>query len=137
MSSSTDTRRITSGLGRGGTRPGGTLTAGQVLQQRYQILGILGVGGMSAVYQARDLRFPNVTKLCAVKEMVNLAPDPQLRALAVQNFEREANILATLSHPAIPKVYDYFSERDRAYLVIEYIDGQNLESYLAEVQGLV
>jgi len=61
-----------------------------------------------------------------------LAPDPQLRAIAVQNFEREANILATLSHPAIPKVYDYFSEHDRSYLVIEFIDGQDLEAYLAE-----
>src|SRR5512136_1481255 len=129
-----DTRRMTSGL-KG--RTGGTLAVGQVLQQRYQILGVLGMGGMSAVYQARDLRFPSVTKLCAVKEIINLAPDPQLRAIAVQNFEREANILATLSHAAIPKVYDYFSERDRSYLVLEFIDGQNLESYLAEVQGLV
>ena len=129
-----DTRKITAGLK---SRTGGTLAVGQVLQQRYQILGVLGMGGMSAVYQARDLRFPNVTKLCAVKEIINLAPDPQLRAIAVQNFEREANILATLSHPAIPKVYDYFSEHDRSYLVIEFIDGQNLESYLSEVPGLL
>lgn len=115
----------------------GTLAVGQVLQQRYQIMGVLGMGGMSAVYQARDLRFPSVTKLCAVKEIINLAPDPQLRAIAVQNFEREANILATLSHSAIPKVYDYFSERDRSYLVLEYIDGQDLEAYLAERPGLL
>jgi outer membrane protein assembly factor BamB/tRNA A-37 threonylcarbamoyl transferase component Bud32 len=129
-----DTRRMSSGP-KG--RSGGTLAVGQVLQQRYQILGVLGMGGMSAVYQARDLRFPNVTKLCAVKEIINLAPDPQLRAQAVQNFEREANILATLSHPAIPKVYDYFSEHDRSYLVMEFIDGQNLETYLADVPGLL
>jgi len=115
----------------------GTLAVGQVLQQRYQIMGVLGMGGMSAVYQARDLRFPSVTKLCAVKEIINLAPDPQLRAIAVQNFEREANILATLSHAAIPKVYDYFSEHDRSYLVLEYIDGQDLEAYLAEYPGLL
>ena len=129
-----DTRKITAGTR---SRSGGTLAVGQVLQQRYQVLGVLGVGGMSAVYQVRDLRFPNVTKLCAIKEIINLAPDPQLRAIAVQNFEREANILATLSHPAIPKVYDYFSEHDRSYLVIEFIDGQNLESYLSEVTGLL
>ncbi len=137
MGSSTDTRRITSGLNRGSTHTGGTLTAGQVLQQRYQILGVLGVGGMSAVYQARDLRFSNVTKLCAVKEMVNLAPDPQLRAAAVQNFEREANILATLSHAAIPKVYDYFSEHNRSYLVLEFVDGHDLEAHLSQQQGLL
>jgi len=134
LSPELDTHKITAGLK---TRTGATLAVGQVLQQRYQILGVLGMGGMSAVYQARDLRFPNVTKLCAVKEIINLAPDPQLRAVAVQSFEREANILATLSHPAIPKVYDYFSEHDRSYLVIEFIDGQDLEAYLAEHTGLL
>lgn len=137
MGSSIDTRRITSSLQRGTTRTGGTLTAGQVLQQRYQILGVLGIGGMSAVYQARDLRFANVTKLCAIKEMINMAPDPQLRALAIQNFEREANILATLSHPAIPKVYDYFSEHNRSYLVLEFVDGSDLEAYLSQHEGLL
>jgi outer membrane protein assembly factor BamB/tRNA A-37 threonylcarbamoyl transferase component Bud32 len=136
-SASLDTRAIATEPKVPRGRGDGTLAVGQVLQQRYQVLGVLGMGGMSAVYQARDLRFPSVTKLCAVKEMINLAPDPQLRVIAVQNFEREANILATLSHPSIPKVYDYFSERDRAYLVIEYIDGQDLEAYLADSQGLL
>ena len=136
-SSSMDTRAIATEPKVPRGRGDGTLAVGQVLQQRYQVLGVLGMGGMSAVYQVRDLRFPSVTKLCAIKEMINLAPDPQLRAIAVQNFEREANILATLSHPSIPKVYDYFSERDRAYLVIEYIDGQDLEAYLADSQGLL
>ena len=129
-----DTRRMTSGL-KG--RTGGTLAVGQVLQQRYQILGVLGMGGMSAVYQARDLRFPNVTKLCAVKEIINLAPDPQLRALAVQNFEREANILATLSHPSIPRIYDYFSEDNRSYLVLEFINGKDLEQIINDTQGFL
>jgi len=58
---------------------------------------------MSAVYQARDLRFSQRHQAVCRQEMINLAPDPQLRAVAVQNFEREANILATLSHPCIPK----------------------------------
>jgi len=104
-----------------------------VLQGRYQILGILGMGGMSSVYKARDLRFPEVEKLCAIKEMINLAPDPQIRATMIRNFEREANILATLNHPAVPKVYDYFTEGDRSYLVLEFIEGQDLEEVLSEV----
>src|SRR3972149_2148493 len=116
---------------------GGTLVPGRVLQDRYEIRGVLGMGGFSAVYQARDLRFPNVTKLCAVKEMINHAPDPQLRAMALQNFEREANILATLSHPAVPKVYDYFSEDNRAYLVMEFIDGRDLEAVISESTGFL
>jgi outer membrane protein assembly factor BamB/tRNA A-37 threonylcarbamoyl transferase component Bud32 len=110
--------------------PDGTLQPGQVLQSRYRILGIIGMGGMGAVYQARDLHFANVTKLCAVKEMINLAQDQQLREHTIRNFEREAEILATLSHPAIPQIYDFFSFGDRAYLVLEYIQGRDLEALL-------
>ena len=95
----------------------GTLQVGAVLQSRYKVTGVLGVGGMGSVYQARDMNFPNVTRHVAVKEMLNLAADPNLREMTLRNFEREANILAALSHPAIPKIFDYFSNKDRAYLV--------------------
>jgi outer membrane protein assembly factor BamB/tRNA A-37 threonylcarbamoyl transferase component Bud32 len=115
----------------------GALAPGRVLQERYEIMGILGLGGMSAVYQARDRRFPNVVKLCAVKEMKSHSLDQQMRQIAIQNFEREANILATLSHPAIPKVYDYFSEEARSYLVMEFIEGRDLEAVLGEMTGFL
>jgi len=87
---------------------------------------------MSAVYQARDRRFPGVMKLCAVKEMKSHSLDPQMRQIAIQNFEREANILASLSHPAIPKIFDFFSESNRSYLVLEFVDGRTLEEILGE-----
>jgi len=110
--------------------PDGSLQPGQVLQSRYRILGIIGMGGMGAVYQARDLNFANVTRLCAVKEMINMAQDQQLREQTIRNFERESEILATLNHPAIPQVYDFFSFGDRAYLVQEFIQGRDLEAIL-------
>jgi outer membrane protein assembly factor BamB/tRNA A-37 threonylcarbamoyl transferase component Bud32 len=117
-----------------GTTPvEGALPSGTLLQERYRVIGVLGMGGMSTVYKARDLRFANVTRLCAVKEMVNLTADPQLREMAVQNFEREANILATTNHPAMPQIYDFFSEGNRNYLVMELVDGQDLEYHLAEL----
>ncbi len=114
---------------------GGLLAAGTELQKRYRILGIIGVGGMGAVYKAQDLRFANVQRLCAVKEMINTATDPEVRDMIVRNFEREASILATLSHPAIPQVYDYFTEGSRSYLVLEFIAGKDLEALLSEVEG--
>ncbi len=113
------------------------LQPGATLQNRYQVQGVLGVGGMGSVYRARDLRFPNVTKLVAVKEILNLAPDPTVREMIVKTFEREANILATLSHPAIPQIYDYFTQGDRSFLVQEYIEGKDLEAFLAETPGLL
>ncbi len=116
-------------------RAEGRLAEGTILQGRYRILGILGAGGMSVVYKAQDLRFPKVMRICAIKEMVNNAPDPRVRALMVQNFEREASILATLNHPAIPQVYDYFVEGERAYLVTEFVPGKDLEALLNETEG--
>jgi outer membrane protein assembly factor BamB/tRNA A-37 threonylcarbamoyl transferase component Bud32 len=115
----------------------GRLPEGYLLQNRYRILGVVGAGGMSVVYKAQDMRFPNVIRLCAVKEMINTATDPQVRAMIVRNFEREANILATLNHPAIVQVYDYFTEGDRSYLVLEFVQGKDMEAVLAETEGFL
>ena len=108
------------------------LKSGATLVGRYLIQDIAGVGGMGAVYRARDLHFPKVVKLVAVKEMINQARDPLVRKTIVQNFEREANVLATLHHKSVPRIYDYFSEDDRSYLVMEFINGQDLEKLLIE-----
>ncbi|MCA9907695.1 MAG: protein kinase, partial [Anaerolineae bacterium] len=102
----------------GAAPPGGsndvTLKPNSILQNRYKITGVLGGGGMGTVYQARDLNFPDVRKLVAIKEMQNLSNDPSVRQTALRNFRREANILATLSHPATPKIFDFFDINDRA-----------------------
>jgi outer membrane protein assembly factor BamB/tRNA A-37 threonylcarbamoyl transferase component Bud32 len=113
------------------------LQQGVTLSERYLIQEVVGVGGMGSVYRARDLHFPNVIKLVAVKEMVNLAPDPQVRKMVIQNFEREANILATLTHPSIPSIFDYFSGDDRSYLVLEYINGKDLEAVIRDTEGFL
>lgn len=109
------------------------LATGSVLQNRYAIEGQIGVGGMSVVYRGRDLRFKDVTRHCAIKEMYQTAPDSQTRLLNMKNFEREAGLLAgTLNHPAIPKVYDFFEEGGKVYLVLELINGRDLEAVLDE-----
>ena len=110
----------------------GQLNSGTNLVNRYLIQEVIGVGGMGSVYRARDLHFPNVVKLVAVKEMINQAPDPLVRQTIVQNFEREANILATLSHPSIPRIYDYFTLDNRSYLVLEFVNGKDLEVILSQ-----
>ena len=113
------------------------MQSGVTLVDRYNIQDVIGVGGMGSVYRARDLHFPNVVKLVAVKEMINSAPDPLVRQTIVQNFEREANLLATLNHPAIPRIYDYFSLDDRSYLVLEFVHGKDLEAVIGDSNGFL
>lgn len=113
-----------------------TLKANFVLHTRYKIMGVLGGGGMGTVYQARDLNFTDVRKLVAIKEMQTIATDQALRASMLKTFRREANILATLNHPAIPKIFDFFDLNDRAYLVMEYINGSDLELLLSKTKEL-
>lgn len=108
------------------------LKAGTVLQNRYRVIEVLGVDGMSTVYRSRDLRFTSVDRLCAVKEMFNSADDPKMRQLRLANFQREAALLATLTHSAIPRIYDYFEQQGTIYLVLELIHGQDLETLLSQ-----
>ena len=108
------------------------MRAGAVLQGRYRILEVLGIGGMSTVYRARDLRFTSVDRSCAVKEMFNSADDARLRQIRFANFQREAALLATLTHAAIPKIFDYFEQQGTIYLVLELIRGQDLETMLTK-----
>ena len=106
------------------------LSSGTILANRYQIQDVIGIGGMGSVYRARDLHFPNVVKLVAVKEMINQSPDSMIRETIVKNFEREANILVTLNHPSIPRIFDFFTHEERSYLVMELIFGKDLEAIL-------
>jgi serine/threonine protein kinase len=101
-----------------------------VLQDRYRITQLLGQGGMGAIYLANDTRFSS--KVCVVKEMLDHFHDPEQRETAKQNFYREADLLANLKHNAIPEVYDRFTETNRHYLVMEYINGTDLEVRINE-----
>lgn len=114
----------------------GTLKPNTILVNRYKVLGVLGGGGQGAVYNCRDLNFPDAKRLVAVKEMHYPSNDPGVRSATLATFQREANILATLSHPAIPKIYDFFDQNNRAYLVMEYINGSDLEMLLNRTKEL-
>ena len=105
--------------------------------KRYLIQDVIGSGGMGSVYRARDMHFPNAVKLVAIKEMVSTTTDLKINQLMVRSFEREANLLVTLSHPQITNIYDYFIIDQRAYLVIEYVYGKDLEKVLDRVEGFI
>ena len=113
-----------------------SLPKGAILETRYEIVKVLGVGGMGAVYLAKDLRFTDTTRMCAVKEMSNSAQDIKLRRDAENRFKAEANLLAKLRHPGIPEIYDFFTESTRMYLVMEFVEGGDLEEALEETPGM-
>ncbi|RME46565.1 MAG: serine/threonine protein kinase, partial [Caldilineae bacterium] len=100
------------------------LKPGTLLRNRYRIAGLIGTGGMGAVYLADDTRLEG--RRCAIKEQVL---DPALSPAASGQFQQEASLLARLDHPGLPKVSDYFSDEagGRDYLVMDYVPGQNLE----------
>ncbi|GHO93496.1 hypothetical protein KSF_035440 [Reticulibacter mediterranei] len=100
--------------------------------KRYLILRTIGRGGMGAVYQAKDLKRH---VLCAIKEMSLSMVPPEEQAQAIQNFKDEAKILWGLNHPNLPTFYGFFSENQRHFLVMEFIDGRTLEDLLEQNRG--
>ncbi|HEU5103865.1 MAG TPA: protein kinase [Roseiflexaceae bacterium] len=107
----------------------GTLPQQTVLQDRYVVMQKLGQGGMGAVYRAGDRRLSTIT--WAVKEMSQSAiSSPQERQQARDAFRHEAEMLAALNHPNLPRVTDHFEQDGKAYLVMEYVPGETLLSFL-------
>ncbi len=102
------------------------LSPGTILRDRYRIVELIGQGGMGAVYKAEDLRLPG--RVCAIKEVF-----PELYGLTEitdelhAQFYQEAQVLARLDHPNLPKVSDFFDEGQREYIVMDYVPGRDLE----------
>ncbi|GCE18924.1 serine/threonine-protein kinase [Dictyobacter kobayashii] len=108
----------------------GALPEETLLNGRYQLETRIGQGGMGAVYKAADTRFNN--RPIAIKEMSRAGLSPTLIAEAEAAFERESHLLADLLHPNLPRIYDHFTEEERSYLVMDFIEGQTIEEYLDE-----
>jgi eukaryotic-like serine/threonine-protein kinase len=99
-----------------------------LLNNRYRIISILGQGGMGAVYCARD---EHLDILVAVKENLFLSDE------YARQFQHEANILASLKHPYLPRVGDYFSaDGEGQYLIMDYVEGEDLRERIERVGTL-
>lgn len=102
------------------------LAPNTLLQNRYLIVRPIAQGGMGAVYMARDERLHSTV---AIKETL-FADERSSRA-----FEREAELLANLHHPALTNVSDYFTEGGGKFLVMQFIPGEDLGGMLAQQRG--
>jgi len=102
---------------------------GQVLGGRYQIEELLGQGGMSAVYKARD---PNLQRTVAIKLIhPHLSDNEEF----VRRFESEATSIARLRHPNIVQVYDFNHEGDLYFMVLEFVAGETLQSRIKRLNA--
>jgi MYXO-CTERM domain-containing protein len=109
------------------------LQPGQVMKNgTYRIVRRLGKGGMGAVYLASQT-IAGETRYCVVKEMLDYFDphDPAEAQRARERFEAEAATLVSLNQAGIPQIYDYFSEAGRNYIVMQFIEGSNLETRLS------
>ncbi len=104
-----------------------TETQEETLRERYQLRATLGHGGYSVVYRARDLESGRDV---AIKRVTLLGLSAEETIEATDTFNRELNLLDALHHPQVPRLYDHFSDRDHWYLVLEYLEGTTLETYL-------
>ena len=102
-----------------------TSSAGEVISGRYKVVRLIAEGGFGAVYLAQDNRLGN--KTVALKESFDPAPAAQ------EQFRLEAQLLANLQHPGLPRVTDYFLEADgRQFLVMDYIEGRDLDQLVID-----
>src|SRR5579871_3642176 len=111
----------------------GLLAPQSLLKQRYRRLWQIGTGGFGAVYQAEDTELGN--RKVAVKEMSQRGLTPEELQEAAQAFRNEALLLAGLTHPNLPRIYEQFSENGRWYLVMDFIEGETLEARIDRVPG--
>ena len=102
---------------------------GKMLDNRYEILDVIGVGGMSMVYKAYCHRLHRFVAIKVLKK--DLAADEEFR----RRFHEEAQAVAMLSHPNIVAVYDVSKGDDMDYIVMELIDGITLKQYMQKKNG--
>jgi serine/threonine-protein kinase len=94
----------------------------------YQVLKVLGIGGMGTTFLVRPKH--GCDRQAPLQVLKEMNADMQAIPKAQELFKREARMLRSLNHPGIPHLYDYFTENTKEYLVMELIHGQNLDQWV-------
>jgi serine/threonine protein kinase len=104
----------------------------QLLHDRYEIVDRVGTGGFGAVYKARDTGHKN--RLVAIKaiELDTLSASQAIEA--TDTFNRELHLLSHLDHAHLPAIYEHFIDATHWYLVMDFIDGEPLDTYFKQIQ---
>jgi serine/threonine protein kinase, bacterial len=107
-----------------------------LLRDRYRVVKALGQGGFGATFIARDESLPGEPS-CVIKQLRPSGTAPHVLQMARELFEREAVTLGRIgNHPQVPRLLDYFEDREHFYLVQEYISGLTLQQEV-KAQGAI
>jgi serine/threonine protein kinase len=104
---------------------------GTIINERYEIIKYVAEGGQKRVYEVKDLNMEIINKPIVLKEMKR-STQQDMDLAGMQLFEQESIILKSLSHPSLPKIFDFFIAQGTFYIIQEYIEGDTLDRYLAK-----
>jgi serine/threonine protein kinase len=109
------------------------LKPGDILAGRYRVESVQRVTGLSALYEARDQQVAGPDGRCAVKEEMLEADTPDL----AEGFKLKVEVLKTLEQAAIPHIRDGFTVEGQTYLVMDYVEGKDLEDIMNEARDFL
>jgi predicted Ser/Thr protein kinase len=118
------------GRGQGLPRDPLTLAPGRILAQRYQIVQILGEGGMGAVYKAQDRELNRVVALKVIR------PELARNQAIVERFKHELRLSHQVTHKNVTRIYDLGESEGVKFITMEYIEGQDLRSLIHQKRKL-
>ena len=105
-----------------------TFSPGLIIKNRYELLRLLGKGGQCHVYLALDRE---TGREVVIKELIRTSKDKTILSQNIEMFKKEYEFFQRLKHRALPEGYDYFEEKEKHFLVVEYVPGKNLKTVLA------
>lgn len=102
---------------------------GKILSNRYEIVNVIGIGGMATVFEGKDLLLNRMVAIKILKSEFNADAD------FIKKFRQESQAAAKLSHPNIVNIYDVGVSEDIYYIIMELVKGSTLKDFLNDIQG--
>ena len=106
--------------------PGSSLASGAVLGTRYEIMQMLGQGGMGAVYKAKDLELDRVVAVKVIRPELAIHPD------VLQRFKQELILARQITHRNVIRIFDLSEAQGIKFITMEFIEGQDLKALITE-----
>lgn len=117
------------------------MQTGQIVNQQYKLISLLGEGSFGDVWEVEDIKNPDTPKVLKILKIKEFQ-FKQYQNKIISLFEQEAEVLKNLNYQGIPKCYDYFTLKEKNLhnplhcLILEKVDGENLKKWLEKYQKI-